>query len=401
MTDYAGFLRDSLQGTNSRRLDRWLLWTVLSLAGWGLLMVYSSSCALGQMRHGDDLTFLQAQFFRCVLGVGLLLVVAQLDARILRGRVRWFAWGGLVLMLAVLFLPTDLSVTVRGARRWLRLGGFVLQPSEFARFAMMLMLAGTLADREIKLRSWRGLWLPAGIIGLTAGLVAAQPHMSQALLIAVTGFGLLFLAGASLWRLALLALAALSGAAGLALVTGKGYHLARILSFLKGGVGALGFQPEQSVVAVGSGGLFGLGWGKGLQKFFFLPDPHTDFILSIVAEEGGFVSLVLLFALTGFILWRVFLLGHRCESRFGELFCYGVGLQMLFGSLLHTAVCLGWAPTTGIPFPLVSFGGSALIANLLGLGLVLSVSSRRVEGRDRSESKALSLVRTPFARRRA
>jgi cell division protein FtsW (lipid II flippase) len=171
------------------------------------------------------------------------------------------------------------------------------------------------------------------------------------------------------------------------------------LTFLHRSGGALAFQPEQSMVAIGSGGLFGRGLGRGLQKYFFLPDPHTDFILSILVEETGFLGLLALFLVTGFILSRVFILGYRCRSRFGELLCFGVGLQLLLAFLLHTAVCFGWAPTTGIPFPLVSFGGSALIANLLGLGLVMSVSRRRVETDPWSPASHPTWVRPTQARR--
>ncbi len=400
MIDYAGFLRDGLQGSDPRRIDRWLLFAVLGLCGGGLLMVYSSTSVLGQVRGQNDLLFLQNQLIRCVMGIVLLLLVARLDVRVFHHNARWLAWGLVVVLLIILLIPSEMSVEVRGARRWLRLGGVLLQPSEFARYGLIVALASHLAQERGRLQSWRGLWIPAGAIALTAALVAAQPHMSQALLIAATGFGLLFLAGASIWRLLVLGFGGAALAAGIALVSGNSYHLARIMTFLKGDGGALAFQPEQSMVAIGSGGLFGRGLGHGLQKYFFLPDPHTDFILSILAEETGFFGLLVLFLVTGFILWRIFVLGHRCTSGFGELLCFGVGLHFLMAFLLHTAVCMGWAPTTGIPFPLVSFGGSALISNLLGVGLVLSVSRRRVEADPWIPAERFSWLRPEAARRR-
>lgn len=362
----------------SRRIDRWLLGAVLLLAAWGLLVVYSSSSALGLVREdSNDLFYLQSQLVRCLLGLGLLLALSQLDARHLTRRVRWVLWGGVVILLLILFLPWGPGVETHGTKRWMRVFGRIFQPSEFARIAMILQLAGMLSRPAESLKSWRALLPAATIVLITAGLIAAEPHMSLGLLTALGGFGLIFLAGASLWKLTVVGVVGVATATAVALVAGRGYILTRVVDFLSSLGGDPGFQAKQSMLAIGSGGLLGRGLGRGLQKYFFLPDPHTDFILSIVVEELGFLGLLALFLLTGFILLRIFLLGTRCSSRFGELLCYGVGLHMLLAFLLHTAVCLGWAPITGVPYPLVSFGGSALVANLIALGLVLSVSGRK------------------------
>ncbi len=360
--------------------DRWLLAAVLVLASWGLLMVYSSSSALAMVRQGgNDLFYVQSQFVRFLIGVVVLLALSRQDARFLSGRMGLLLWCAVAVLLLLLVLPYGPGVEVRGAKRWMSVFGRIFQPSEFARLAMLVCLAGMLARNRGRLRTWRGLWPPTAIVFVTAALIAAEPHLSLGLLTALVGLLLIFLAGASIWRLALLGLAGVAGATGLAMLKGDGYHLDRIRSFLTEGGGDLAYQAHQSVLAIGSGGLFGRGIGEGLQKYFFLPDPHTDFILSIIVEESGFLGLLGLFALVGFILWRTFLMATRCPSLFGELLCCGIGLQMLLGFLAHGAVCLGWAPTTGVPFPLISFGGSALVAQLMGFGLVLSLSSRREE----------------------
>lgn len=359
-----------------RPTDRLLLSAVLILLGWGLLMVYSSSSALGLARTGDDLFYVQSQIYRALLGVGVMIALSRLDVRFLTGRVAWIQWGSLMFLLLVMLMPWGPVEEVRGARRWLQVGGAGVQPSEFARLGMILLLAAHLARHRHTLGTWRGLLPPVGIVVVTTFLIAAEPHMSLGLLTAAGGFLLIFLAGASIWRLALVGLTGLAAVVGIALLKGGGYHMARWGSFLAGADGALAYQAEQSVMAIGSGGLIGRGLGGGMQKYFFLPDPHTDFILSIIVEEQGFIGLFVLFLLIGFILWRIFLLGSRCGSPFGEMICYGVGVQMLLAFLLHAAVCMGWAPTTGVPFPLISFGGSALVANLTGLGLVLSVAGR-------------------------
>jgi cell division protein FtsW len=351
-------------------MDRWLLWSVLLLSAVGLLMVYSSSCALGlSHRQGNDLFYLQSQLLRWFLGVGILLVLSRLDLQVVSGRVSWILWGGLLVLLTFLLLPFGPGVEVRGACRWLRVGQILVQPSEFARLAMVIVLAGVLARGRDRLRTWRGVLYPAGIVVVTSTLVAAEPHMSLGLLIAVSGFLLIFLAGACPWRLAV----AGAAPAGIALLLARGYHWQRLSAFFSNS-GDLGYQARQSVLAIGSGGLIGPGLGKGLQKYFFLPDPHTDFILSVFAEEMGLLGLLGLFFLTSVIVARVFTAGNRAAPRFGKLLAYGVGLQFLLAFVMHAAVCLGLAPTTGVPYPLVSFGGSALVSNMMGLGLVLSLS---------------------------
>jgi cell division protein FtsW len=304
------------------------------------------------------------------VGLILLLGLSQLDVRHLAGRFGWILWGGSIALLVVLL--AGYGVEVRGARRWLQIGNSLVQPSEFARLAMVVLLAGMLARRRGRLDTWRGLLGPLAVTLGTAGLIVVQPHMSMAFLTAASGFLLIFLAGGSLWRL----LVTGAGCGGLALLAARAYHMGRLTTFAQGMQGEAGYQARQSMLGIGSGGLFGLGLGRGMQKHFFLPDPHTDFILSIIGEELGLIGVLGLLFLTGWIVLRIFAAGTRATSAFGSHLAWGVGLQFGLGFLLHAVVCMGWGPTTGVPFPLVSFGGSALIANLVAVGLVLSVSRR-------------------------
>jgi cell division protein FtsW len=378
-----------------RGIDRWLLAAVLILAVWGLLMVYSSSSVLALVQEkGNDLYYVQSQFVRFLVGVALLLALSRQDPRFLSGRVGLILWGAIAVLLLLLVIPAGPGVEVRGARRWMRICGRIIQPSEFARLAMIVTLAGMLARDRLRLRTWRGLLPPMAVVGLTSALIAAEPHMSLGLLTAATGVLLIFLAGASLWRLGLLGLAGAALAGIVALIRGGGYHIDRLSSFAHGS-GGLAYQAQQSVLAIGSGGLFGRGIGEGLQKYFFLPDPHTDFIMSILVEESGFIGMSVLFLLAGFVVLRTFQIAMRSQSPFGQLLCCGVGVQMLLGVLAHAAVCLGWAPTTGVPFPLVSFGGSALVAQLMGFGLVLSISSRCAEHTLPFQNGARVILREP------
>jgi len=384
----------------SLRTDTWLLGAILVLAVGGLLMVYSSSSALGMVREdNNDLFYLQSQLLRFVIGLAGLLSLSLFNMQTFPKRTSIIVWGGFLLVLFILLLPWGPGVEIRGTRRWMRLGGIMVQPSEFARHAMILHLAWVLANEKLNLHSWRGLRNPSLIILVTSGLIALQPHMSLGLLTLASGFLLLFLAGACLWRLAIIGIGSMGLAALGAVIAGKGYHLARVGGFFSGLSGDLAYQAEQSVLAIGSGGLIGKGIGHGLQKYFFLPDPHTDFIMSIVVEECGFIGLMVLFLIVGFILFRIFALGSRSSLRFSELFCYGIGLQMLLAFILHVAVCMGLVPITGVPLPLVSFGGSALVANMMGLGLVLSTANGRTKPIRRYRDDWERLMRDPTNKR--
>ncbi len=381
-------------------IDGWLLGLVLVLLGSGVLMVYSSTCALGILSHrGNDLYYFENQLVRALVGVGLLLGLASLDPRLLSRKLAWTLWGVALFVLVLLVVPGGPGVEVRGATRWLLIGGSMIQPAEFARVALVICLAGVLSKSKGRLGTWRGLLPPVGIVLATAGLIAIQPHLSLALLTAGSGMLLIFLAGGSLKKLVLVG----GGLLTLAALVSQGYQHGRLMSFLgrvsgsAGSAGAdAGYQSNQSLIGIGSGGLTGLGLGRGMQKHFFVPDPHTDFILSMIGEELGLLGLVCLFGLTAWITVRIFRIGRHSSSAFGELLAYGIGLQFLLAALLHSAVCLGLAPTTGVPYPLVSFGGSALIANLIGVGLVLSISRRQGGRVEEPEYRGSVLLTEPW-----
>jgi cell division protein FtsW len=356
------------------RVDGMLLVSTLLLCLIGLVMIYSSSAILAQAENRPETAYLQSQMAKLVLGLILLAFFSRFPYRLLSGRAACWIWAAAAFLLLVLLLPLGLTATIRGTRRFLRLGPLQLQPAEFARVALILFLAWYSSHKEDWIRaSWRSLVVPLSAIGILCGLTFLQPNLSSAVLMGALGFALLYLGGQPLKRL----LAVAAPFVLVAAVLMKGYQLGRILHFWKylgGGDANLPYQMKQSLIAVGSGGFHGLGIGQGLQKYHYLPFPHTDFILGIVGEETGFLGILALFTLYGIILVRGLRIARRAPDRFSELTAMGLTLSVAVNFFLHSMVVLGLGPVTGVPLPFVSHGGSSLLVNLTAMGMLLSIS---------------------------
>ena len=358
------------------RGDRWLLVLALGLAVVGLVMVYSSSAILGITRYQDPNHFLSRQAVRVALGVAVLLLCARIRLRWLERLAPWIL-AGAVGLLGVLEVAGHVS---HGAERWLRVGFLSIQPTDLARVATVVFLAWWLKRHPpAELDFARGLLVPLAVTGGVAGLILLQPNLSSAALLGVTGLLMLFLAGARLTHLAV-PLAGGVVAAAVALATHP-YMLGRVRTFLgswSGGVpdarGA-GWQLDQSLIAIGSGGWFGRGLGGGHQKYLFLPEAHTDFIFSIVGEETGFLGATVLIALIALLLWRGMRAAARAADPFAFLLAGGLTLQIGLYAIANLSVATGLAPTTGLPLPFVSYGGSALLVNMAAAGLLYRVSA--------------------------
>jgi cell division protein FtsW len=359
------------------RVDRILLGAVLLLVAWGLVMVYSTGAAVGVFVLGRDAGYLASrQLVKAAAGILLMLLLSLVNPRILAGRLGMLPWAGSAVLLAILAGHRLASGGDGEVARWLPLFGAMVQPSEFARLGVVVALAALLS-RAPRPPRWGDLWAPALLILGTAGLVAYQPNMSMASVVALTGLVMFWLAGVSVARMA----PVLGLLAGLLFILKDSYQVQRLADYLRALPGLLSGnvlacpneQVEQALVAMGSGGLVGPGVGRGLQKFLFLAEPHTDFILAVQGEETGFVGVVLLLGLEAVVVWRMLWIARRARDPFCRLLAAGVGVQLGILAGLHAAVNLGLGPTTGIPLPFVSFGGSALVANLVGAGLLLGV----------------------------
>jgi len=359
------------------RGDRWLLVLALVLTTAGLVMVYSSGSFYAFIHYHDENYFLRRQLLRTVLGGGVLFACARfVNLRRLESWAPALLAGASALLVAVVVI----GHMSNGATRWLRVGFMSLQPTDLARLATVVFLAWWLKRRPVgDLGFWRGLVPPLVVTGVVAALILKQPNLSSAALLLATGFVMLFLSGAPI-RYLLAPVGAGAGFVVLALATHP-YQMGRVQTYVdflfKGQVDAreAGWQLNQSLIAIGSGGLFGRGLGAGMQKLLFLPEAHTDFIFSIIAEELGLLGSTALLVALGLFLWRGMRVSARCSEPFTALLAGGLTVQIGLYALANLAVTTGLAPTTGLPLPFVSYGGSALLVNLAAVGILYRISA--------------------------
>ena len=351
-------------------VDKVLFTTVVLLLSFGLVMVFSASAALARGNSGWN-PFLIKQAVAAGLGLVLMMILMYVDYRHLRKPAVIYTVLGLelVLLVAVLFAP-ELNAT----RRWFFVAGVSVQPSELAKLALIPFLAYLIEKRQEQVNGPAFL-LPAALFtALLAGLILLEPDMGTAVLLGATAFLMAFLAGLS-WRYLAGALALVPPLIA-ALVWMEPYRRERLFAFLdpeKDPLGS-GFQALQSLIAVGSGGVFGLGAGKSVQKLYFLPHPESDFIFSIVAEELGMLGALAVVAAFGVLAWRGIRAGLKAPDVFGRYLGWGFTGVLVLQALLNVSVTVALLPTKGIPLPFISYGGSSLVVTLCACGVLLNVS---------------------------
>ena len=357
----------------SRPMDRTVLVVTYMLAFIGLIIMFSASGVMAETRYGDSTFFLKRQSLWLLLGLVALHWVAQRDYNMWKTLTPY----GLVLtfVLLVLVLIPFLGTQVNGARRWLRVAGFSMQPGEIAKLSIVLYLASFLVRKEQDLVTFsRGVLAPMAVVGTFAGLLLLEPDMGTAVFLTLLLFGLLFLGGTRIPHLLGMGMVLLAVA--YTLIMQSDYRRRRLLNFLDPWQDPTdaGFQLTQSFVALGNGGLFGVGLGEGRQKLFFLPEAHADFVLALVGEELGFVGTGLLIGLFAILIVKGFKIAGQAPDAFGRHLAGGVTLLVGIQVLINMSVVSGLLPTKGLTLPFVSYGGSSLIMSLVAMGILLSIS---------------------------
>ena len=371
------------------RYDVPFILVVVALLGIGLVMVASASTSIAARAYGDPLAYFWRQSTHVAVAVAALGVAVRCPARL------WERIGPTLMLVAVVLLALVLvpgvGREVNGSTRWLELGWFNLQPSELAKLFFVIYLAGDVVRREERIRAARfGVMKPLSVLVVVSLLLFLEPDHGAIFVLSATVFAMLFLAGVPMARYA-----ALAGTAAVALVGAvllhKEYVIHRLTSFIDPFADPFGtgFQLTQSLIAIGRGGWFGVGLGEGVQKLFYLPEAHTDFLFAVLAEEFGLIGTLTIVGLYTFIVLRSLSIGRYAEaaqSWFSAYAAYGIGLLLGVHAFVNIGVNIGLLPTKGLTLPLMSYGGSNLVASAVCIGILLRIDHERRVARCGAES---------------
>lgn len=349
----------------------------------GITMIFSASSIRALEQFGDMYYFFNKQIINVVIGVVIMIIAAKIKYQKYREFLIWI--NGITIFLQCLVIFSSFGQSVNGAERWLNIAGFQFQPSEIAKITVVLTLAHIIhvKKQDGTMNSIRQGILPTlAYIGLYVGLILAQKHLSGAGLILLVAVTMLLIGGVKIFYF--IVMAASTVAVAIIGVIIEPFRVKRILGFLDPEANALGdgYQIVQSWYALGSGEIFGLGIGMSRQKFNWLPENHTDYIMAIIGEELGFIGvffIVLLF--TGLVV-RGFTIASKANELFGSMIVVGITLIFLFQATINFAVVTGWFPTTGMPLPFISYGGTSTVILFIGVGLIYNVYSQIPEKKD-------------------
>ncbi len=378
MRNVGGYFRSwfgRCEAVAPERPDPWLCVPAAALIALGLLMVLNTTYFLGQEKTGDAFHFFKLHLVHIAAGLCVMFALSQLSLAGLR-RLAAPLMIVAVILLALIWIP-GLGVTRGGARRWVRLGPVLAEPSELVKFAVVFFLADYLERRQERMADFRRGPLPAMIVvGVIAAVVLKQPDFGTTVMLVAILFVMLFAGGARLFDLGR---AGACAAAVLALqAVAKPYRMRRLATFAdpwRTARGA-GFQLIQSLIALGEGGGWGAGLGAGRQKMFYLPQAHTDFVFAVVVEEFGLVGALVVFALFCMILLRGLRIAHEEPEPFASLLAVGLTAMISLQALVNIAVVIGLAPTKGLPLPFLSYGGTSIVMALAALGTLLALARR-------------------------
>ena len=347
---------------------------VLGLVIFGCIMVYSASCYSAEYRYKNQFFFLYKQLFGVTLGIFALVFFSFFDYHLLK-KFRYWILGVSVILLILVFVP-GFGVQSYGANRWVNLLGISIQPSEIAKFALVLFLAYYLSEKHDKIKTFKGLLPPLCVAGVLCVLVIIEPSMSVTMCLGMVTLLMLIIGGMSKKHTLLFSSMAVAGVP--LLILAEPYRLKRLFAFLNPWASPQGegFQLIQSLYSLGNGGVFGVGLFNSRQKYLFLPFAESDFIFSIIGEELGFCGCCFLMTAYFSLVWLLFKIGLNAKDRFGCLLTCGIGIVIAVQTLLNIAVVTGSIPPTGLPLPFISSGGTSVAVFMGAIGVALNVDKQ-------------------------
>lgn len=359
-----------------KHFDYALFISVLLISTFGIIMIYSASYVWAEYKFQDPFKFVKNQGIFFLLGIFFMIMISKIPFSFFKKHCKKFFLFCIVLLIAVL-IP-GIGTVRNGSRSWFGIGSFGIQPSEFTKLAMILFTANYLTKHEKEMKKFKKGILP--ILGLTLFiffLIMLQPDFGTGVILVMAIMGMLFVGGVPISFFLKLGAIGVIGIVGLILAAP--YRLTRILSFLnpwKDPLGS-GFQIIQSLYAIGPGGLFGYGFLNSRQKHFYLPEPQTDFIFSIISEEFGFMGILIVASLFLLIIYRGFTIARNSSELFPKYVAFGITFQIAFQAILNLMVVVGLIPVTGVTLPFLSYGGSSLLITLCGIGILLNISRKQ------------------------
>jgi len=366
------------KGKRMGEIDYGIFCTIMLLLAVGVVMVYSASSYYAMFHYNDSMHYLKRQVIWSILGVGAMMFMMALDYH----KLKRYTLIALIVTVPLLLLVFAFE-GVNGAQRWIQLGPFSFQPSELAKYVVVLYLAMFLEKRGDGVRDFKKGVIPCFFVaGIFAALVLAEKNLSIASVIMIVTFIMVFAAGArNVNMFGVVAPTLVVAALGFAL--GEPYRRARMLNFTnpwKDPAGN-GYQLIQSFYALGAGGITGLGLGQSRQKMLYMPEPHNDFIFSIIGEELGLIGCLIIMGLFVIFVWRGIRVAMKAKDTYGSLLAIGITSVIAVQSIINIAVVTGSMPVTGVPLPFISYGGTSLVINLIAMGILINIS-RQTEGKE-------------------
>ena len=357
------------------KFDKVLFISTILISVFGIIMIYSASSIWAEYKFNDAYHFVKYQLFFFILGVFLMIITSKIDYHV------YYKYSNLLLIvsiaLLILVLIPGIGSIRNGSRSWFGIASFGIQPSEAAKISLIIFTSKYLSRSEEQIKSfWAGLCPILGITFLIFGLIMLQPDLGTGFIIFMSILSILFISGASMKFFEIGGILGILGIIGLIKIAP--YRMDRITSFVNPWKDPLGtgFQMIQSLYAIGPGGLLGLGYGNSIQKHFYLPEPQTDFIFSIILEEFGVMGSIIVVGLFSIIFYRGIKISLNTKDSFSKYLSFGMTFQLIFQALLNLMVVVGLIPVTGVTLPYLSYGGSSLLVSMTSIGIILNISKK-------------------------